>query len=347
MRGILIKATAVALALSLSVIGSGALLLNRWVHQPLNVDESGSIFVVDRGDTAIAIARRLHARDILSRPQWFGLWTQLTGESSRIQAGEYTLIAGDTPATLLERMVGGEVVLHEITIIEGWSVRELMSALEEHPAIEKQLLAETPEDIASLLELPEPHAEGLFFPDTYRFARGTSDRQLLLQANRRMEEQLTDAWGARDTGLGLEDPYEALILASIVEKEALLDAERPRIAGVLLKRLDSGMRLQTDPTVIYGLGADFDGNLRRIDLQTDTPYNTYTRQGLPPTPIALPGKASLEAAVNPDRGEDLFFVASGRGDGSHVFSKTLEEHNAAVAAYLARLRSDNAGEPEP
>ena len=347
MRGVLIRAILVAVVFSVTVIGSGALLLNRWAHQPLNLSENGGIFVVDRGDTAMAIARRLRDREILERPQWFGLWTQLTGDAARIKAGEYTLLAGDTPVSLLERMVGGEVVLHEITIIEGWSLRELMTAMREHPAIETQLLADSPEDIATLLELPVRHAEGQFFPDTYRFERGTSDRELLLQANRRMEQQLAEAWDSRKLDLVLDDPYQALILASIIEKEALLDRERPRIAGVLVRRLEKGMLLQTDPTVIYGLGPDFDGDLRRRDLAADGPYNTYKRKGLPPTPIALPGRASLMAAAQPAEGEDLFFVASGLGDGSHVFSRTLEEHNDAVSSYLARLRDARESGADP
>ena len=232
----------------------------------------------------------------------------------------------------------GRVRLHALTVLEGWTVRDLLAALAKHPAIRQTLNVETPIELAAALELEYPHAEGWFFPETYRFPRGTTDVQFLRTAHELMRRRLADAWSTRALVPSLKDSYGALILASIVERETALDSERRQIAGVFIRRLQKGMRLQTDPTVIYGLGASFDGNLTRRHLKTDSPYNTYTRRGLPPTPISLPGEAALRAAVNPDSGEALYFVASGRGDGSHVFTKTLEEHNAAVAQYLAELR---------
>jgi UPF0755 protein len=193
-------------------------------------------------------------------------------------------------------------------------------------------------DIAQALDLSGDHAEGWFFPDTYRFPRNTTDRELLVMAHTRMQVVLERAWAGRQKNLPLRTPYEALILASIVEKETSLDRERPRVAGVFARRLETGMRLQTDPTVIYGLGEDYDGNITRRHLARDTPYNTYTRTGLPPTPIAMPGESSLLAAVHPDDSDDLYFVATGEADGSHAFSATLREHNAAVKKYLATTR---------
>jgi UPF0755 protein len=215
---------------------------------------------------------------------------------------------------------------------------ELLDAIRAHPAIRQTLEVEEPADLAMAIGIEQAHAEGWFFPDTYRFPRGTADVDLLRRAHRVMQEQLSEAWDQRLPGLVLTDPYEALILASIIERETALESERPEIAGVFIRRLEKGMRLQTDPTVIYGLGSEFTGNLTRKHLESDTPYNTYTRSGLPPTPIAMPGRAALHAAVNPAPGDALYFVATGRDDGSHYFTATLSEHNAAVAKYLKQLR---------
>lgn len=279
------------------------------------------------------------ARDgILARPRvlrWYARWREL---DQRIQAGEYLLDATLTPRDILDKLVAGDVRLYSLTVVEGWTVRDLLAAIRDHPSLQQTLGTDDPELLPAALGIEVEHAEGWFFPDTYRFPRGTSDAQLLLQAYQLMSEKLADAWSERALGLPFSNPYDALILASVVERETALDEERSRVAGVFVRRLERGMRLQTDPTVIYGLGASFDGNLRRHDLRTDTPYNTYTRKGLPPTPIALPGEASLRAAVNPVAEDTLYFVATGLPDGSHTFSSTLEEHNAAVAVYLERLR---------
>ncbi|MDH3420172.1 MAG: endolytic transglycosylase MltG, partial [Gammaproteobacteria bacterium] len=226
---------------------------------------------------------------------------------------------------------------HQIAVIEGWRFEELRRALRAHPAVIPSALES--DEVMEALGAPGIHPEGQFAPDTYSFARGTPELEILEQAHRALQDQLAMVWSQRSPVVAVETPYEALILASIIEKETALTTERRQISGVFSRRLQRGMRLQTDPTVIYGLGADFDGNLRRADLDRDTPYNTYTRRGLPPTPIALAGSDALRAAVDPDESLALYFVATGLADGSHTFSATLEEHNQAVAAYLRRLRT--------
>jgi len=248
-----------------------------------------------------------------------------------------------TLAGVLDIMEQGKVILYPVTILEGWTFAELRASLANNPAI-VATLAPTAPDLAEILPddvADDSHPEGWFFPDTYMVSRNTTDADLLRQASKLMAEKLEQAWKGRAPDLPLASPYELLVLASIVEREAALDNERAKIAGVFIRRLQRGMRLQTDPSVIYGLGDEFDGNLTREHLQADNPYNTYTRSGLPPTPIGLPGEASLYAAAHPEPGDTVFFVASGKGDGSHVFSKTLAEHNAAVAAYVKMQRKAN------
>lgn len=329
----------------LSIVGIGMLVAaaaawwaNARLNAPLQLPEGGLTLEIVRGSSLTSVAGGLAAQGVLEAPRLLAWYGRLNGKAARIQAGEYVLEPGTTAVSMLERFVDGRVRLHALTVVEGWTVLELLAALAEHPALEQTLEAATPEQLASALSLEYPHAEGWFFPDTYRFPRGTTDVELLGVAHALMNEKLADAWATRAVDTGLQDPYEALILASIVERESALASERPQVAGVFTRRLARGMRLQTDPTVIYGLGAAFDGNLTRRHLETDTPYNTYVRKGLPPTPIALPGEGALRAAVNPAAGDALYFVATGRDDGSHVFTATLEEHNAAVALYLAELR---------
>jgi UPF0755 protein len=267
----------------------------------------------------------------------------MTGADARIKAGEYAIAPGTTPRGLLALFESGAVVQHSVTIVEGWTFRDLRRALEKQPHLDNTLAGQDDAAVMAALGENGTHPEGLFFPDTYLFGKGTTDLEILRQARGRMRRELDAAWGARADGLPIGTPYEALILASIVEKETALAPERPRIAGVFTARLRIGMRLQTDPTVIYGMGARFDGNLRKRDLEADSPYNTYTRGGLPPTPIALPGAGSLQAAVRPDARGDLFFVATGEPDGSHAFSRTLAEHERAVARYLKRYRQQQTG----
>jgi UPF0755 protein len=235
-------------------------------------------------------------------------------------------------------VVAGTVVQYQVTAIEGWTFRQFVDALATHPKLTHTLDDTSDADIMAALGHPEQHPEGRFFPDTYAFTKGTTDVAVLARAHAAMAQRLAAVWSGRDADLPISEPAQALTLASIIEKETARDDERRRIAGVFVRRLRRGMRLQTDPTVIYGLGEAFDGNLTRRDLRSDTPYNTYTRGGLPPTPIALPGQASLEAAVHPLEGDSLYFVATGEPDGSHYFSATLAEHQQAVNRYLARIR---------
>jgi UPF0755 protein len=258
----------------------------------------------------------------------------------QIKTGRYEIPAQASPQDILQQLIEGRVVFETLTVIEGWTFADMRREVEAHPHIKVTLRGLDTAAVMSAIGQPGEHPEGRFFPDTYRFAAGTTDRELFALAYRKMAETLDAAWNARAAALPLESAYEALTLASIVEKETGLASERARIAGVFITRLRKNMRLQTDPTVIYGLGTAYDGNIRTRDLRTDTPYNTYTRVGLPPTPIALPSREAIEAATRPLETGEIFFVATGIGDGSHVFSTTLEAHNAAVERYLARLRGN-------
>jgi UPF0755 protein len=296
-------------------------------------------FDVAAGASLGAVARELERRGLLDRPRIWVRHGARTGLATRIQAGEYELLPGTSPATLLDQFVAGDVILHALTIPEGWTFRQALAAIQSHSLVQVELADLSDAELLARLGIAEPHPEGLFFPDTYRFPRGTSDRALLLQAHARLARELQTAWAARSPGLPLESPRDALILASLVEKETAAADERPLIAGVFVNRLRTGMRLQTDPSVIYGLGDRFDGNLRRRDLEEDTPYNSYTRAGLPPTPIALVGREALLAATQPATTRALYFVATGLGDGRHLFAETLEAHNANVARHLANLRA--------
>jgi UPF0755 protein len=336
-----LKSAFTMLSVIVLALGAGAgFWLSAYMEAPLTLAEEEYSLDVVKGSALGTVAATLADDGLLRYPRLFALVGRLSGKAERIQAGEYTLTNGVTPTLLLDQLVEGRIKLHSITIVEGWTVSELIDAIRQHPAVEQTLEFESPMALVDLLELNYQHPEGLFFPDTYRFPRGTTDAELLDQAYELMQQQLARAWQNRQPGLILTDPYEALIMASIVERESALQSERPEIAGVFLRRLEKGMRLQTDPTVIYGLGDSFDGNLTRAHLQADTPYNTYRRKGLPPTPIALPSESALDAAVNPSPGDTLYFVATGRDDGSHYFTATLEEHNAAVARYLAFMRKE-------
>ena len=311
------------------------------LENPLAAGSAGRTVIVEPGDSLNAVAARLEEGMILDRPWLFKLAAYVTGSSARIQAGEYRVGAGDTHQSLIDRMVRGEVVQHYFTIIEGWTVGELLQALPAARPLVSTLQARDAEGLAGELALGIGHAEGWFFPDTYAYTRGETDADLLLRAHSLMQDRLQAAWAERAAGLPLDGPYEALILASIIERETGVDAERPVIAGVLSRRLEQRMRLQVDPTVIYGLGESYAGDITRAHLRDDTPYNTYTRYGLPPTPISLPGEPSLHAAVQPQPGEFLYYVASADLDGSHVFNKTLDGHNAAVAMLVRSQRARN------
>lgn len=325
-----------------ALLGVAGFVISRmalaWLHDPIPALTRPVIYEIPRGSSLTAVANDLAARDFLKHPRVFTLWARFTKQAGGLKAGEYELLPGSSPQSLLDLFNSGRVLLHSVTFIEGSTFEDIRRLLAGHPQVAHDLASAAQTDIMSRLGAPGAHPEGQFFPDTYRFPRQTSDFELLRMAHQRMQRELTAAWEARAPDLPLESPYEALILASIIEKETALERERAQIGGVFIERLRRRMRLQTDPTVIYGLDDSYDGNLRRADLQRDTPYNTYTRTGLPPTPIALPGLGSLRAAVHPEETGALFFVATGQGDGSHYFSRTLAEHEAAVQRYLARLR---------
>jgi UPF0755 protein len=330
---------ALVLVAVLAIIGAMGVVVFavREMAAPLPLEEA-TPFEIASGQGMNAVSAELNRKGIVEHPRILALYARAVGLASSLKAGEYLIEPGQTSFGLLEQFVTGRVLLHSVTLIEGWTFREALIAIREHPAVRVTGESDPGARIVRELGLEGDSAEGWLLPETYAFPRGTSDVALLRMAAEAMREQLRDAWDRRGDGLPIEEPYEALILASIIEKETGLASERPQIAGVFSRRLERGMRLQTDPTVIYGLGAAFDGNLRRADLERDTPYNTYTRSGLPPTPIALPGRGSLDAAVRPAEGEALYFVATGEPDGSHYFSRTLEEHNKAVRRYLARRR---------
>jgi len=295
--------------------------------------------VVKPGATVRAVLAELDGKGALADRRAVALWLRIQG-SPQIRTGRYEIPAGASPNDILAQLAEGRVVLEALTVVEGWTFAEMRRAVEGHSHIKVTLRGQEISAVMAAIGHAGEHPEGRFFPDTYRFAAGTSDRDLYALSYRKMSEALDSAWRGRAADLPLADAYAALTLASIVEKETGLASERPRIAGVFVTRLRRNMRLQTDPTVIYGIGPSYDGNIRERDLRTDTPYNTYTRSGLPPTPIALPSREAIEAVAHPLETGDIFFVATGDGDGSHVFSATLEAHNAAVARYLARLKGN-------
>ena len=332
----LLRVLAILIVLGALAVGGLAWWGNEWL-QPIAGLQERTTFEVPRGSHMRSVAAALHARGLLDQPDAWIVWSRLMRRDSALKAGEYELQPGLTPKGLLALLSSGQVLLHSITFIEGSTFADVRNALVANEAVGNENAGRSDSDIMRALGEPELHPEGQFFPDTYRFPRGTTDLELLTIAHRRQDE-LRKAWDKRAADLPLASSYEALILASIVEKETALERERAQIAGVFVERLRRGMRLQTDPTVIYGMGMTYAGNIRRTDLSRDTPYNTYTRTGLPPTPIAMPGLESLQAAVQPDVSGALFFVATGAGDGSHYFSKTLAEHNLAVKRYLRELR---------
>jgi len=314
------------LLLLLAVVSIGYYAL-----RPLPLPVMPFEFTLKPGSSVKGMAREMEQSGLLEQ-DWAFVWlVRVLGKSGQLQAGSYEL---QQPVSMLElvRMIAeGRVSQRRISVIEGWTFRQMRDALNANPDIMHDTLNLSDAEILLRIGAIESHPEGLFFPDTYVFAPGSSDLAIFQRAYQSMQQHLQEAWAMREPNLPLETPYQALVLASIVEKETGAASDRPMIAGVFVNRLRRGMLLQTDPTVIYGLGATFDGNLRRRDLQTDHPYNTYTRGGLTPTPIALPGRDSLQAALHPAQTDALYFVA--RGDGSSHFSGSLTEHNQAVNQY--------------
>lgn len=327
-----------AWALMAAVIAISILVIQfvRFQHETVSIPESNRTFTIESGSNIKTIAHQLSLERIIDDPWLFILLAKLKGVETRVRAGEYQLQQSQSPEDLLELFTIGPSVQYSFTIIEGWAFRQMMQELQHHDVIKNTLKGKSNDEIMTALGYPGQHPEGLFFPDTYSFPKGTSDVDFLQRAYRTMQTQLQKEWESRAADLPIATSYEALILASIIEKETGAAYERPLIASVFIQRLRKKMRLQTDPTVIYGLGEGFDGNIRYRDLKTDTPYNTYLHKGLTPTPIALPGLDAIKAAVHPADSEALFFVS--KGDGTHHFSKTLKEHNKAVSKYQLKGR---------
>jgi UPF0755 protein len=298
---------------------------------------------VEPGASVRTVLLRLETSGNLRNARAVEWYLRLHAVKPRMQSGAYELPAHASPAQIVALFEEGKVILEQVTVVEGATFADFMQALEGHPRVAHALQGKSPAEVMAALGHPAVAAEGQFFPDTYRFAANTTDIAILTLAYESMQRALAAAWQDRSPDLPFATPYQALILASMIEKEAALESERPLIGGVFVNRLRRGMRLQSDPTVVYGLGEHYDGTIHTRDLLRDNPYNTYTREGLPPTPIALPGRESLRAAVQPAPSGALYFVATGLGDGAHHFSSTLQEHNSAVQTYLERLRASARG----
>jgi peptidoglycan lytic transglycosylase G len=347
----ILRLVVVLMLLALASAGAAAWIGLRSLDQPL-ATTSALRYKVAAGASFARVAADLGALGVVAQPRAWVLYARWKGLASAIKAGEYEIEPGLTPRSLLAKMVKGDVVMHTFTIVDGWRVRDMLAALRRNPDVVATLPANSEgvtdeADLMQKLGSAGSNAEGQFLPETYKFPGGTTDVELLLEAHTALSRELAAAWNDRAVELPLQSPEQLLTLASIVEKESSLPEELPKIAGLYLHRLRIGMRLQADPTVIYGLGPDYDGTIHTVDLRTDGPYNTYTRTGLPPTPIALPSAAAIRASAHPEPSEAIYFVASGNGDGSHVFSATLEQQNAAVAHYLAnQRRRQAAGTPQ-
>lgn len=309
------------------LLGAGAW----WLSQPLALNVETVDLAIEPGTSARGVAQAVADAGVQVDPALLYWWFRLSGHAREIRAGSYEITQGTTPRSLLRKLVRGEEALRAVTLVEGWNFRQVREALLKAEQLKPETQGLSDTTIMEKLGRPAAHPEGRFFPDTYTYAKGSSDLAVLKRAMRAMDNRLEVAWGQRAANIPIKSPEEALILASIVEKETGRPSDRAMISGVFNNRLRIGMMLQTDPTVIYGMGMQFDGNLRRRDLLADTPWNTYTRAGLPPTPIAMPGKAALLAAVQPAQTQALYFVA--RGDGTSQFSATLDEHNRAVNKY--------------
>lgn len=330
-----IKLLAVVGTIALIVAGVVGYQFYSFKNTPMSVDDE-QIVVVAPGASLGQVARTMASQGLIQHPQYLSAWGRIEGSASRIHVGEYKIEPGMTPMDLLDRMVKGDVIQYSLTLVEGWNYRQVLQVLEGHEKLKQTLTDKSVEGVAKAVGIDDGHPEGWFFPDTYYFPAGMSDVEFLKRAYRAMQKRLDEEWQQREKGLPYKNAYEVLIMASIIEKETAVPSERPDIAGVFVRRLEKRMRLQTDPTVIYGIGENFDGNIRRRDLKTDTPYNTYTRHGLPPTPIAMPSGEAINAALHPAEGDTLYFVA--KGDGSHYFSKTIREHINAVRKYQLKRK---------
>lgn len=306
-----------------------------WAKSPLTTEGPVVEFTINPGSGVGAAAQQMRNAGVPVNPTLFNILARVTGQASRIKAGSYELKPNTSPRRLLTQLVRGEFAQEAITIVEGWTFRQMRAAIQAHPRLRHDTVKLSDEELMKKISSEYTKPEGLFFPDTYLFAKGSSELAIYKQAHQAMLNHLKAAWETRDPSLPYKTPYEALTMASIIEKETGQKSERSMIAGVFVNRLRTGMMLQTDPAVIYGMGEAFVGDIRKKDLMTDTPYNTYTRAGLPPTPIALPGIQSLSAALAPAKTQALYFVA--RGDGTSQFSDNLNDHNRAVNQYQRRM----------
>ncbi|NRR32338.1 endolytic transglycosylase MltG [Oxalobacteraceae bacterium] len=302
-----------------------------WALDPITTEEPPIEFSITPGSGAHAAGQQIMEAGVPIEPLLFNLLARLTGKSGKIKAGAYELKPGTSPLALVDQLVRGEFAQETLTIIEGWTFRQMRQAIAAHKGLKHDTIALSDKELMTRISSDFKQPEGLFFPDTYLFAKGASELQIFRQAHTMLLSHLAEAWDKRDPALPYKNPYEALVMASIVEKETGQKSERTMIAGVFVNRLKLGMLLQTDPTVIYGMGTKYDGKIHKKDLETDTPYNTYTRSGLPPTPIALPGQQSLAAALAPAKTAALYFVS--RGNGTSQFSDNLPDHNRAVNQY--------------
>jgi UPF0755 protein len=321
-----------SLVLFFSIVTGVLLYLDyqKFLKKPVNI-ERDFVFTVDSGMTFSALNKKLQSSEIIQNNRYLEILARTSNRASKIKSGEYNLAPGLLPDELLDLFVSGKVVQYSMTLIEGWQIHEMLEAIKLNDLLEKKLNSYNPDSLMAELGYSEKTAEGLFFPDTYHFPRGTSDVEFLKRSYQRLQDVLDAEWQNRESNLPYKTPYEALIMASIIEKETGLASERAAIAGVFVRRLNKNMKLQTDPTVIYAMGRQFNGNIRKKDLNIDSPYNTYRYKGLPPSPISLVGREAIHAALHPEDGKALYFVA--KGDGSHYFSENLAEHNRAVAKY--------------
>jgi UPF0755 protein len=323
--------------LAVLILGAAVAITVVWMDYrsfldtPMNVDEQGLVYTVKPGSNFIHIVRDLNKKGIIRKPAYLLWYARWNADVHKIGVGEYELTNTTTPVDLVHKLERGDVVQYSITVVEGWTFAQMMETIAANPYLDHTLKGLSGQQIMERLGYGNQHPEGRFMPDTYHFPRGTTDAAFLKRAHEAMQDYLKNEWEHRAVGLPLDSAYQALVLASIVEKETGLRSERKAIAGVFVRRLEKHMRLQSDPTVIYGMGDRYDGNIRRRDLRMDSPYNTYAHQGLPPTPIALPGRSAIHATLHPAEGDALYFVA--KGDGSHHFSATLKEHNQAVIKY--------------
>ncbi len=306
-----------------------------FLNTPLSIEKQ-TVFEVEPGMSFTDVNSKLKSLNLSADTAYFKILARHTGKANKIKSGEYLLSPGLTPNDLLNVLVSGKVIQYSFTLLEGWQIREMILAINATDLIEHTLLSDDSESIMIELGYSDKVAEGLFFPDTYNFPKGTTDKEFLLRAYQRLHDVLNEEWQARAENLPYKTAYEALIMASIIEKETGLASERSTIAGVFVRRLNKKMKLQTDPTVIYAMGKQFNGNIRKKDLDIDSPYNTYRYKGLPPSPIALVGREAIHAALHPEKGKSFYFVA--KGDGSHYFSETLKEHNRAVAKYQLKKK---------